>query len=155
MNALSLGKQKYRRVNLFLVFLILLAAAICAESYRLGMGTFNKPGSGLFPFITGLLIGVLATVRQLGIGEQNGIPNSSASLNRVFSLAAALFVYVFLLDKIGFTLSTILLIVFFLRMIEAKSWILTVLIAIPTPFCTYLIFKILLRVQIPTGFIGF
>ncbi len=152
---MSLEKQKYRRVNLFLLILIFLSVAICVESYRLGMGTFNKPGSGLFPFITGLLIGVLATVRQLSVGEQNRIPNVSAPPNRVLSLAAALFVYAFLLDKIGFILSTILLIVFFLRVIEAKSWIVTALIAILTPFCTYLVFKILLRVQMPIGFIGF
>ena len=155
MNAMSLEKQKYRRINLVLLVLIFLSVAICVESYRLGMGTFNKPGSGLFPFITGLLIGVLSTVRQFSPGEQNRIPNVSAPLNRMLLMAAALFVYAFLLDKIGFILSTILLIVFFLRVIEAKSWIVTALIAIPTPFCTYLVFKVLLRVQMPIGFIGF
>lgn len=112
----------------------------------------------MFPLITGLSVGVLAAVKQLAslicLRGQDRIPRASTSPSRVFILAAALFAYVFLLDKIGFPISTFVLIAFFLRVIESKSWIVTALIAIPTPFCTYLVFKVLLGVPIPAGFLG-
>ena len=42
------------------LFLLILSTAICIGSLRLHVGTFRAPGAGLFPLVTGVVLGVFS-----------------------------------------------------------------------------------------------
>jgi putative tricarboxylic transport membrane protein len=150
--------NKKRRLDTSLIFFICLSIAICVESYKLGIGTVGKPRSGFFPFLMGGSIGVLATTLQLvRIFTKRVTANLNLSVpyKRILPLMASLFVYVFLLDLLGFVIPTFFLVLFFLKAIESLSWKVTGVVAIGIASLTYFIFSFLLRVQLPRGFMGF
>jgi len=68
---------------------------------------------------------------------------------------AGMIVYSFIFDKIGFILSTFLLIVFFLRVIAPQRWAVTILIAFFCAVGSYLLFDVLLSAELPKGILGF
>ena len=140
-----------------LLFFIMFSAAICVESYKLGLGTFHRPRSGFFPFLLGAAIGVLAIILQFIKVFSKAQTNIEISVpfKRIVPLGVSLFVYVLLIDLIGFVLATSLLVVFFLKMMESLSWKITAPVAIGIPLLAYLVFRVLLRVQLPRGPFGF
>jgi putative tricarboxylic transport membrane protein len=140
-----------------LIFFILFSAAVCVESYKLGVGTFNKPRSGFFPLLLGAVIGTLAVILQLIrlFSKGRDTPKVFVPFKRIVPLGVSLFAYVLLIQFLGFVIATVLLVVFFLKIIESLPWKVTAPVAIGIPFLTYFIFRILLRIQLPTGFMGF
>ena len=130
---------------------------MCVESYKLGLGSFNAPKVGLFPFLLSIVLGVLATFRlltSLFLGIDN-VPKIFIPVKRIFPLMAAFFIYPILADKLGFVIPTFLLVFFLFKVIEAKSLRVTIVVSVGLVFFTYLIFKILLGIQLPRGIIGF
>ena len=151
------NNKNRKTTDISLIFFILFSAAICVESYKLGLGSFNAPNPGLFPFLISIMLGVLATFRllvSLFLGIAN-VPKISTPLKRIFPLMASFFAYPILTNELGFVIPTFLLVVFLLKVIEAKSWRVTIVVSVGLVFFTYLIFKILLGIQLPRGFIGF
>ncbi len=140
-----------------LIFFILFSAAICVESYKLGVGTFNKPRSGFFPLLLGAVIGILATILQLikFFSKEQADIKVFVPFKKIIPLVVSLFAYVLFIELLGFVVATLLLIVFFLKMIESLSWKLTAPVAIGMPLLTYLVFRDLLRIQLPRGPFGF
>ncbi len=150
-------QERREELDIPLIVLILFSAGICVESYKLGVGTLSLPGTGFFPLLIGILLGALALVRQLRISlsrESMDKPNISGPLKRVLPFTASLFGYVYLMDKLGFVISTFLWIAIVLKLIEHKSWKIVLSLGIGIPVCTHLIFKMLLRAQLPRGLIG-
>jgi hypothetical protein len=47
------------------LFFILFSLYVCIESWRLGVGSFFRPGAGFFPFYSGALLGVLSLALAL------------------------------------------------------------------------------------------
>jgi hypothetical protein len=147
-----------KRIDRGLLFLIALSSAICVESYKLGLGTYGSPKPGFFPFLLGILLGGLATATLLAslfaarpaASRKRPIP-----MRRMLALTANVLAYPFLLDRVGFSISTAILIAFLLKVLEAKSWWITVSVAIGVSFITHFFFKGVLRVQLPQGFLVF
>jgi hypothetical protein len=67
----------------------------------------------------------------------------------------ALAVYSIAMDYLGFALSTVLFLGFFLRVIEPQKWRVVFIFSILPTLCAYIVFKSYLDVQLPEGFLGF
>jgi putative tricarboxylic transport membrane protein len=67
---------------------------------------------------------------------------------------AALFLYVFLLEILGYMISTFLLMLFLFRAIKAQSWVVLIAGSVFTSLSTYFLFKFWLQVQFPVGILG-
>jgi len=146
------------KVDRGLLFIILVSLIICVESYKLGLGTFSLPKSGFFPFVVGISLGGLATVSLLASLFSTGVTKThkiSIPMKRMLPLTLSILAYSFLLDKLGFITSTSILIVFLVKVLENKSWWITVPVGIGVSLFTHFIFKGLFRVQLPPGFMGF
>ena len=147
-----------KRIDRGPLFLIALSSAICVESYKLGLGTYSSPKPGFFPFLIGILLGGLATATLLAglfAARPEASRRSPIPVRRMLALTANVLAYPFLLDKAGFIISTAILIGFLLKVLEAKSWWVTVCVAIGVSVITQFFFKGVLRVQLPQGFLVF
>jgi putative tricarboxylic transport membrane protein len=146
-----------KKIDKGLLFFIAFSCVICVESYKLGLGTYSSPMAGFFPFLVGILLGGLATI---ALFSAIFMPGSSDKyeiiipVKRILPLSLAVLAYALLLDKLGFVISTFILVAFLLRVLEGKSWWITISVAIAVSFFTQFFFKGFLRVQLPQGFLG-
>jgi len=72
----------------------------------------------------------------------------------VFMLAA-LFIYVLLLNLLGFVLATFLLLLVLFRVIEPYGWKMVLISSLLTITGTYFFFVVLLESRLPRGLLGF
>jgi Tripartite tricarboxylate transporter TctB family len=138
------------------------ASAVCYGGLRLGFGSFHQPHAGFMPFLSGLVLGLLA-LADLVIGLINRWKEDPedieiwANINwgKLLITVATLFIYTILFSTLGFTIGTILLLLFLFRVMEPKPlW----MVLVSSVLCTglfYLAFKVGLDSQLPRGFLGF
>jgi putative tricarboxylic transport membrane protein len=136
-----------------------LSAAVCAESVRLKVGTLHAPGPAFLPFYAGMLLGVLALISLVQTWKDREESTESVwagtSLLKLGLLLAALFVYVALLQVLGFLLGTFLLLFFLYRIVEPMRWRTVFFASALTIGATYFLFGVLIESQLPKGVFGF
>ena len=136
-------------------FWLLFSSLVTVESYRFGLGNLHRPGPGFIPFAASLLLSCLSLLLLLqSIGEQDAKPGqltARARLSKIASTVAALFLYLFLLDKLGFIVCTLLLIAFLLGIIERKRWSVALFTALTTTILSYVLFEVCLNIQLPSS----
>ena len=127
------------------------------ESYRLGLGTLTEPGPGFLFFWAGIFLGILSLSllvegwRRIRVeGDRKGI-FGNLNLGKIGFLLIATFLYAILLEKLGFILMTLALLVFILGFIEKRGWVFTVSVSAIITFAAHLVFQIWLKGQLPKG----
>ena len=155
-------KNTIRGLDIFSgLFLLLFAIFIAVESYRLGLGEWNNPGAGTFAFGAALLLGIMSlSVFVKGLRKRSEKEISISDSERlqwqnVVSVLTGMIVYTFIFDKIGFILTTFLLMGFLLRVVTPQHWFVTILIAFFCAVGSYLLFNVLLGAELPKGILGF
>lgn len=133
-----------------------LGAALCVGAVRLGLGTAQRPGPGLIPFLTGAglaLFGLLLWVRRDADGS------TGLSLKRLVgstrsAYALTLFLYPLLLWSLGFVLDTLLWLFVLFTLLERGTWLRAMVISVVTVLLGYLVFAVWLRIDFPGGLLG-
>ncbi len=141
------------------VFWLVLSIAVCLESWRLDVGGLHTPGPGFLPFYAAILLGVLALISLIQTlkkteGPATEIWGGVRWFKLVFMLAA-LFIYVLLLNLLGFVLATFLLLLVLFRVIEPYGWKMVLISSLLTITGTYFFFVVLLESRLPRGLLGF
>ena len=141
---------------------IVFASAACYGGLKLGFGSFQQPHAGFMPFLSGLLLGLLALadlISGLAKGWRDEKKDSDiwANINwgKLLLTLALLFIYTALFSTLGFVITTVLLLFFFFRAMEPRPWW---IVAVSSVTCTglfYLAFKVGLGSQLPSGIFGF
>jgi putative tricarboxylic transport membrane protein len=115
-------KRTYVVVN---IFWLVLSTAVCVESWSLKVGGLHNPGPGFLPFYTAILLGLLALISLLQTLKESEGPASEIwggiQFGKLAILLGTLFLYVFLLDRLGFLLGTFLLLLVLFRIVEPYS----------------------------------
>ncbi len=152
---MNLSEQIY---NLIWTFL---AIGICIESVRLGLWEASNPGSGLIPFLSGLLIGLIGIVQftlEWSKGFRKGIEKkfwaSPVGMKRIIYIIGSLCVMASLMPILGFFPTTFLIMILLLRVIEPQKWIMVIGLSLASCFLVYLLFSCLLHISLPKGFLG-
>ena len=139
------------------LFWLVFSILICAESFRLDIGSFHNPGTGSFPFLAGLVFGILSLVLFIRSFLYKGKMESILSKVRWKSVILALlslFLYAIVLEKIGFVISTVFFIGILLKIIERKDWYLVIFVSITSTFLFWIVFQLWLQSQLPKGILG-
>jgi putative tricarboxylic transport membrane protein len=133
---------------------------ISISSYGLGLGNWHEPGPGFMPFFSGLMIsllGVVVFMEALFRREpEPALPEGKKELLlfrnwKVIVTLGMLFAYALFIDLIGFALDTFLFLGVLLWVVERfKGWKALSLAAVFTG-AIYLLFEVLLKVQMPSG----
>jgi uncharacterized membrane protein len=134
------------------------------QSYRLGLGRINQPGPGFLFFWVNIILGVMSLVVlfKAWAGKKKEGPQPAffegQRISKILLVLVALFIYVLLMETIGFLPLTFLLFVYLLGIIEKKKWFFTVFVSLVVTVISYLIFQIWLQCMLPYGvcaFLGF
>jgi putative tricarboxylic transport membrane protein len=148
-----------RRLDLIsgIVWFILSILAV-TESYRLRLGSLEKPGSGFLPFVAASVLGLLSLLillQSLPVREElrkgDHWPNSKGWPKAAVVLIALLG-YTLSVEKLGFIITTFILILFLLKTIEPQPWLKAILFSFSGSFLSYLLFCTWLKVPLPSGF---
>jgi putative tricarboxylic transport membrane protein len=122
--------------------------------------TTDGPGPGFFPMWTGGAIIVLAAVvalrhcydvlKQLPVEKTNW-----KGASRVFLAWSGLTISIILLGPLGFVASFLLLVLFFVMVIYRKSLLAALSVGVGAALGFWVLFVVLLQVQLPAGPWGF
>lgn len=124
------------------------------------IGTPGRPQVGFYPFILAILLTILSVLLLWqAIKEKKGGGSTgevrSGGLKKIGLAMGALFAFAFLLDLLGYIISTFLLIAFLLRAIEPQKWWIVIVVAFLCTLVSFLVFNLLLEAQLPPGILGF
>ncbi|MEW6668657.1 MAG: tripartite tricarboxylate transporter TctB family protein [Thermodesulfobacteriota bacterium] len=137
------------------LFLLVVSLAILAGSMQLQVGTLTAPGSGFFPLVTGLVLGIFSILIIAQARDTTKEPARfwAPAANRKGIYLAFLFilVYALLLERLGFIVSTTLFFVLFSRFVSGHRWTTAVFFALVTSLATYFVFNLLLHAPLPQG----
>ena len=129
---------------------------MCIESWRLGLGSFNSPGSGFLPFGAAVVMGLLVPVvflRERGSQRVSGeLPlMRGKKIENVICVLCAIFAYPLLLSRMGFLLCTFLFVFFCTRFVGRIKWKKVIMISFATAIVSYVLFDVWLDIRIPRG----
>ena len=149
-------RKTYVLANLFWLALAVPAAV---EAWRLHVGTVRAPGAGFLPFYAAILLGGLALVSLAQDLKTMSGPASAlwggVRWGRWVAMLAALFLYVALLERLGFVLATFLLMLVLFRLLEPYRWTTVLAFSLLTMGAAYLFFVVLLDSRLPVRPLGF
>jgi putative tricarboxylic transport membrane protein len=128
------------------------------SGYSLKLGSINDPGSGYVMFYTGLLMIMFSLITLYGAVKEGGPTFLSLWRDVLWTkpliVIAFLVAFALLFETLGFLVSTTILLIALLRVIDPVPWTRAVPIALLVPFiCWYVLQKVLL-IQLPSGVLG-
>jgi putative tricarboxylic transport membrane protein len=140
------------------LFWVALGILVCYGAVRLGVGTAPEPGSGFIFFWSGLILVVfslIAFAESLRSGEEANREVGAVNWRKITFVLLALLLYAFFLEKLGFVLTTFVLMSFLLAMIEGKHWSKSLGVAGAAAAGSFAIFELWLKIRLPHGIFGF
>jgi putative tricarboxylic transport membrane protein len=139
------------------LFWVLLGGVICFESTRLGLGSWKEPGPGFMCLVTGslaALLGAALFIKSLrGKARRDADSRSviKANVTRVGIVISSLVAYIILLSRLGYILSTFLLLGLLFNVHPAKGWPLRLIAAAAISLITFIAFRAWLDCPLPRG----
>ncbi len=136
-----------------------LAAFVLLEAGKLAFGSVRVPRTAFFPVILATLLLILSLILlgQALRGAPTGRGPERIEAEGWYRIAATLVTLVgfaLALERLGFLLSTLLLMVLLLRAIESLAWHKVLAVALVTSLVAYAIFSWLLGIPLPAGILG-
>ena len=134
------------------IVLMVIALLVGWQNRAYPIGNLAEPGPGYMPLMIACALGVFGLLIALRAGASplfNSLDWTEGK--RGIVMLAACGAAVFALERIGYRLSMIALLVFMLGVVERKRAVPTVLVALGFAFLSYYLFASLLKVQLPRG----
>lgn len=130
-------------------------------SLQLGLGTVQHPGKGFLPFYTGAALTFVSFfclikyfLKARGENDKSQEKHVGQSASNVIIIVVALFIYVLVLQWLGYLLSTFLLLTVLFAVAGFRKWVFIVIYAFITTSLSYLIFSYSLNLRFPKGILG-
>jgi putative tricarboxylic transport membrane protein len=140
------------------LFWVALGILLSYGATGLGVGSATEPGSGFIFFWSGLILVILSLVafaESRRDSEEAHLGIGALSWRKIVFVLLALLLYAFFLEKLGFVLTTFVLMSFLLAMIEGKHWSKSLGVAGAAALGSYAIFELWLKIRLPHGIFGF
>jgi hypothetical protein len=134
------------------VVFVLIALLLAWENRAYPLGSLSEPGPGYMPLMLAIALGAFGLLVALRGGASplfNTIDWTEGKRGIVLLIACG--VGVFVLERIGYRLTMIAMLVFMLGVVERKRPLPTVLVSFGFAFISYFVFATLLKVQLPLG----
>jgi len=130
-------------------------------SAQLGLGTLREPGSGFLSFLAGGFISLVAAIIFLqSLIRWRGLPLNlkdhwaGVNWHRPLTIGFLTLGFILLLERLGFFITSFLLLFLLFRYVERLSWGKAILIPVLTLGVTYLLFNVFLKSTLPRGIFG-
>lgn len=143
------------------LFFLLIGLYVCLHSFSLGLGRFREPGPGFIFFLAGALLSffsIIDLMKNYLVKEKNHNKLkelwSGSKWQKIVIVLVAICIWSYLLNLLGFFLSTFLLMIFLFAFVEFTRWWIAISAALITIAICYVIFKLWLNIPFPRGFMG-
>jgi len=126
------------------------------------IGTFRAAGTGMFPLILGILLMILSGAfilkiyfqgREGQVKKEASIESSESPMQLILFLGTMALATLFF-NRLGYPLTSFLLLVALLRILGVKRWGLNILVSVVTAVGSYFLFVKWLNIPMPKGWIG-
>jgi len=135
------------------IIFLALGIFVCHQAIQLNLGQASRPGPGFVPFGLGsllILLSLLYLTPVLRSLKRQGEPRPSDGLTRTVLAVGILCFFSGVLSWLGYLISTLLLFMLWLILIERKKWPVAVGLAGLALLFVYF-FNLLFSVQLPRG----
>ena len=135
------------------IFWVLLGSAAAAYAWTLGIVDSSGPDSGLFPFISALMIMGSGLVLLLRPRDEAGAPDfpRGAALGRVLGVSAGLAFMAISIAFLGFAVAGFVTMIILLHTVEKSGWIFSVSLAFVSVAGIVWLFGRVLGMTLPSG----
>jgi len=140
---------------------ILLGALFTVGGLQQGLMRRGVPGPGFLPFLSGValvlvsLFVLLPALVQARETARRAFFPERESFRKVAIALAALFGFGIAMEYLGYLITTFLFMLVLGQIIERRGWGGVLALASGTAVISYLLFVVLLEVQLPKGVLGF
>ena len=140
------------------LFWVTMGILVCYGATRLGLGSFTEPGSGFIFFCSGLILVILsfmALAESLRSTEEIVLETGDMNWVKIALVILSLVLYAFFLERLGFVMTTFVLLSFLLGWIERINWARSLGVASAAALGSFAIFELWLKIRLPKGIFGF
>lgn len=140
------------------LFWFALGLLVCYGASRLGIGSATDPGSGFIFFWSGLILTLLSIMLVADSFRRRSVEAKEIQRTNwvtVSLVLASLVFYALFLERLGFVVTTFVLLGFLLRLSEETTWPRVLGVAIAAALGSYAVFELWLGIRLPKGIFGF
>jgi putative tricarboxylic transport membrane protein len=151
-------KTKITTVGASALFWIVVGILACYGATRLGLGSVTEPGAGFIFFWSGLILVILSLVVLAdSVRSSEDTVREMEELNwaKIALVLLSLLLYAFFLERLGFVLTTFVLVSFLLSCIEGTNWVRSFGVASAAALASFAIFELWLKIRLPKGIFRF
>lgn len=149
-------KWKWPQESIINFILAMLGLMIIVESVQIGFGTLRKPGSGLFPFLCGIIIflNIVPFISPPAVKPHTSL-FASKDENKIFLfLILSFFSWILLMPYLGWLLITFFVTLSFSKILKLEGWRKPLLLSLGNTALSYLLFDYCLYLDLPRGLGG-
>jgi hypothetical protein len=138
------------------IALIIFALLVIWESRQLPLGTLRQPGPAFIPILLALLLLMFAVFLVLTSSRAPSLSSVTwTEWRHALAILAASLFSVFAIERLGYRLTVLLVLGFLVKLLEQRSWMVSLSFAFTLSFGSFFLFYTVLRVPLPQGPFGF
>lgn len=143
-----------KRVDKTALAFLAVGVLIVLGTRSLRTGSFSGPGPGLFPLCLGVLL-IIFSVISFFVSNPEKLPKLSWGMipRSAWYVIGILFAYRYILPVLGYSLSTLFLFIFLLKIVGGRGWLPTILWSVVITGVSDLLFVQALGVLFPEGIV--
>ena len=139
-------------------FWVAVGLLACYGASRLGLGSVAEPGAGFIFVWSGLVLIILSLIVFAdAVRSSEDTVRQMPEINwpKIALVLFSLLLYAFFLERLGFVLTTFVLMSFLLGCIQGAGWFRSLGTAGAAALTTYAMFELWLKIRLPKGIVGF
>ncbi len=144
------------------VFWAVVGILFCIGGIQYGLRRSGIPGPGFLPVVTGLILVALSLIllisrllkRRADAGSIGEPMPSGQALKRILQALGGLCFFALAIEHLGFAVTTFLFMIVVLRL-GPRGWTFIIPAAIGATAFFFFLFKVLLKVPLPAGLLGY
>jgi putative tricarboxylic transport membrane protein len=152
-------KSRHDAKNLISGFFFLgLGLSLCFLSVtKFSVWANSEPQEGFFPLVMGIImagLGITVAARSYWseIRERDEVlKKENHATSRLFGYLTLIGLYVIFFQSLGFIISSALFLASVLKVLERKSWKITLLVTVGAVTLSYFLFRFFLSIPLPQG----
>ncbi|MEW6334429.1 MAG: tripartite tricarboxylate transporter TctB family protein [Thermodesulfobacteriota bacterium] len=140
----------------FDLLIIVLGVVILVVSVRDGLGSFSRPGTGMYPLFIALSIlvfGGITFVKQLLSGETKRV-FAEGTMGTFYMMLATFALWILIMPLFGYVIITFLATYAFSKVMKLEGWVKPLGLSAGTAVFIYLLFDYWLYIDLPRGLLG-
>ena len=139
------------------IFWLAVGLVACSGATRLGLGSVTEPGAGFIFFWSGLILVLLSLIVLVESIRAEDMVEEIGKMNwvKIALVLFSLLLYAFFLERLGFALTTFVLLSFLMGWIERINWGRSLGVASAAVLACFAIFELWLKIRLPKGIFGF